>query len=91
MPCSSGRKILRNLWQSLIPRLKEVLFHERLGSVLDKVERLRALAVYIGREYQTEQSQKNWTRRLICVKPTCLVIWYMNSLNCRELWAVIMP
>jgi glycyl-tRNA synthetase beta chain len=27
-----------------------VLFHERLGSVLDKVERLRELAVFIGKE-----------------------------------------
>jgi len=34
----------------LVPGLKNVLFHERLGSVLDKVERLRELAVYIGRE-----------------------------------------
>jgi len=36
----------------LVPGLKNVLFHERLGSVFNKVERLRALAVYISCEYQ---------------------------------------
>ncbi len=42
--------------ESFIPRLKEVLFHERLGSVFDKVERLRSLAVYISREYRLSTS-----------------------------------
>jgi glycyl-tRNA synthetase beta chain len=32
----------------LVTGLKEVLFHERLGSVMDKVERLQNLAVAIG-------------------------------------------
>jgi len=32
----------------LVPGLKDVLFHEKLGSILDKVECLRSLAVSIG-------------------------------------------
>lgn len=32
----------------LVSGLKNVLFHERLGSIMDKVERLQKLAVYIG-------------------------------------------
>lgn len=34
----------------LVPGLNDVLFHERLGSVLEKVERLRNLVIYIGGE-----------------------------------------
>jgi len=34
----------------LRPGLKDILFHERLGSVLEKVERLRSLVIYIGGE-----------------------------------------
>lgn len=32
----------------MVAGLKEVLFHERLGSIMDKVERLKTLAVAIG-------------------------------------------
>jgi len=32
----------------MVDGLKEVLFHERLGSIMDKVERLKTLAVAIG-------------------------------------------
>lgn len=38
------RKSLDDMAQGL----REVLFHERLGSVMDKVERLESLALYIG-------------------------------------------
>jgi glycyl-tRNA synthetase beta chain len=31
-----------------VPGLKDVMFHERLGSVMNKVERLQKLAVFIG-------------------------------------------
>jgi glycyl-tRNA synthetase beta chain len=41
----------------LVPRLKEVMFHERLGSILDKVERLQQLAIFIGRENNMSSPQ----------------------------------
>lgn len=34
----------------MVDGLKNVLFHERLGSTMDKVERLQKLSIYIGRE-----------------------------------------
>jgi glycyl-tRNA synthetase beta chain len=34
----------------MVPGLKEVLFHERLGSILEKVRRLQDMAVYIGQD-----------------------------------------
>lgn len=34
----------------MVPGLKEVLFHERLGSLLDKVGRLQEMAVFVGQE-----------------------------------------
>lgn len=43
---------------ALVPGLKNIMFHELLGSVLDKVERLRSLAVYIGREVGLSDSGK---------------------------------
>lgn len=36
--------------QEFVSGLKDVLFHERLGSIMDKVTRLQNLAVFIGRE-----------------------------------------
>jgi len=37
---------------AMVPGLQNVMFHERLGSVLEKVERLQALAAFISREYK---------------------------------------
>lgn len=36
--------------EDLVPGLRDVLFHERLGSLQDKVERLQKLAVLLGQE-----------------------------------------
>lgn len=36
--------------EDFVPGLKNVMFHERLGSILDKVSRLQALAVFCGAE-----------------------------------------
>jgi glycyl-tRNA synthetase beta chain len=36
--------------EDMVPRLAEVLFHERLGSIMDKVERLSVLASYLGQK-----------------------------------------
>jgi glycyl-tRNA synthetase beta chain len=36
--------------QEMVPGLDSVLFHERLGSIMDKVDRVSALAGYIGQE-----------------------------------------
>jgi len=52
--------------ESFIPRLKEVLFHERLGSVLDKVDRLKDLAVYIGQETGLSNSTKLERAAYLC-------------------------
>jgi glycyl-tRNA synthetase beta chain len=37
---------------AMVPGLQNVMFHERLGSVLEKVERLRGLAAFISQEYR---------------------------------------
>ena len=36
--------------EDMVPRLAEVLFHERLGSIMDKVVRLSVLASYLGQK-----------------------------------------
>lgn len=36
--------------QDFVDGLNDVLFHERLGTIMDKVKRLQSLAVYLGRE-----------------------------------------
>lgn len=43
---------------ALVPGLQNVLFHEALGSVLEKVERLRSLAVYVGGELDLSDPEK---------------------------------
>lgn len=51
---------------ALVPGLQEVLFHERLGSVLDKVKRVRELAVFIGREYGLSAPDKLDRAAFLC-------------------------
>jgi len=43
---------------AFIPGLSNILFHEKLGSVLEKVERLRNLAVYIGSRLDLSSADK---------------------------------
>ncbi|MEA4926346.1 MAG: glycine--tRNA ligase subunit beta [Syntrophomonadaceae bacterium] len=52
--------------EGLVPGLGNVLFHERLGSVLDKVERLRKLANFISKEYHLSDSQKTDRAAYLC-------------------------
>lgn len=50
----------------LVPGLKNVLFQERLGSVLDKVERLRHLANFMSNECRLSDSQKTDRAAYLC-------------------------
>jgi len=44
--------------EAMIPGLQSVMFHERLGSLMDKVERLKKLAVFIGQEMKLGSPEK---------------------------------
>jgi glycyl-tRNA synthetase beta chain len=46
--------------------LQKVMFHERLGSIMDKVERLQKLAVFIGRETGLSTPEKLERSALLC-------------------------
>ncbi|PKM76582.1 MAG: glycine--tRNA ligase subunit beta [Firmicutes bacterium HGW-Firmicutes-15] len=50
----------------MVPGLKEVLFHERLGSLLDKVGRLRDMAVYVGQENGLSTPEKLDRAAFLC-------------------------
>ncbi len=52
--------------EELVPGLANVLFHERLGSVLDKVERLRKLAVFISKECRLSDPSKTDRAAYLC-------------------------
>ncbi|MBP1761455.1 MAG: Glycine--tRNA ligase [Firmicutes bacterium] len=49
-----------------VPGLQKVMFHERLGSIMDKVERLQKLAVFIGRETRLSSPEKLERTALLC-------------------------
>jgi len=51
------REDTKNPLDAMVPRLSSVLFHERLGTIMDKVNRLKNLAVFIGKE--TRLSNEN--------------------------------
>ena len=53
-----------------MPGLANVMFHERLGSVLNKVVRLQALAEFCGAEAGLSTAQ-SLPGRLTCAKPIC--------------------
>ncbi|HWQ75521.1 MAG TPA: glycine--tRNA ligase subunit beta [Syntrophomonas sp.] len=50
----------------LVPGLQKVMFHERLGSVMDKVERLQQLAVVIGAAIGLSSEEKLRRAALLC-------------------------
>ncbi|HCF48867.1 MAG TPA: glycine--tRNA ligase subunit beta [Syntrophomonas sp.] len=52
--------------QDFVPGLANVMFHERLGSVLDKVGRLQALAVFCGVEAGLSTEQKLDRAAFLC-------------------------
>jgi glycyl-tRNA synthetase beta chain len=50
----------------MVPGLKEVLFHEKLGSVLDKVVRLQDVAVLVGQENGLSTPEKLERSAYLC-------------------------
>lgn len=52
--------------EALVEKLSAVLFHERLGSVLDRVHRLQHLAVYIGNQYKLSSESRLSRAALLC-------------------------
>ena len=52
--------------QEFVPGLANVMFHERLGSVLDKVVRLQALAEFCGAEAGLSTAQKLTRAAYLC-------------------------
>ncbi|NLV22112.1 MAG: glycine--tRNA ligase subunit beta [Syntrophomonadaceae bacterium] len=49
-----------------VPGLEKVMFHERLGSIMDKVERLKKLAIFIGGETGLSSPEKLERAALLC-------------------------
>lgn len=52
--------------EDFVPGLKNVMFHERLGSVLDKVGRLKALAEFCGSEANLSSAPKLERAAYLC-------------------------
>lgn len=52
--------------EEFVPGLKNVMFHERLGSVLDKVGRLKALAEFCGSETKLSSAPKLARAAYLC-------------------------
>ncbi len=52
--------------QDMTPSLSNVLFHERLGTIMDKVNRITALACYIGSETFLSQEEKLVRAAYLC-------------------------
>lgn len=52
--------------EAMIPGLQNVMFHERLGSLKDKVERLQKLAVFIGQNNNLSSTDKIERAAILC-------------------------
>ncbi|KUG04338.1 glycyl-trna synthetase beta chain [hydrocarbon metagenome] len=52
--------------QDMTPGLSNVLFHERLGTIMDKVDRITALACYIGQETALSQESRLVRAAYLC-------------------------
>lgn len=52
--------------ENMVPGLADVLFHERLGSIMDKVERISALACYIGQSLALGSDSKIARAAYLC-------------------------
>lgn len=52
--------------ENMVDGLKNVMFHERLGSLMDKVERLHELALFIGKESNLSDKVKLSRAAYLC-------------------------
>lgn len=52
--------------EAMVPGLQNVMFHERLGSLMDKVERLKKLAVFIGKNNKLSSTEKIERAAILC-------------------------
>ncbi len=52
--------------KEMVPGLKNVLFHERLGSIMDKVERLEKLSLFIAEESGLSTEEKLQRAAKLC-------------------------
>ncbi|QGT99976.1 Glycyl-tRNA synthetase beta chain [Candidatus Syntrophocurvum alkaliphilum] len=49
-----------------VEALNDVLFHERLGTIFDKVKRIKNLAIYLGQEYSLGSKENLERAALLC-------------------------
>ena len=72
------RNVSLEIW---VPRLKEIVFHEKLGSQYDRIQRSRMLAreiaPLVGAEPMTPSGRPCWPR------PIWSAAWSASSPSCR--------
>ena len=67
-----------------VPHLAKVVFHNKLGTQLERVQRTKILAGMVARALGADESSPSARRS--CPRPTCSPAWWANSPSCRASW-----
>ena len=71
--------------ESRVAKLGNVVYHNKLGTQLQRVERITTLAGKLRACSMRTRRRPNWPRA--CARPTCSPTWWASSPNCRASWA----
>ncbi len=75
------REDLKKRLDDLVPRLSEILIHPRIGTVLDKVERLKELSELICDKLSCDSFQKEKVKRAVHLSKADLLTEMVNELD----------
>ena len=70
-----------------VEALKERVYHAKLGSVYDKVERMERLAEFLARYRARCRCEQSRSARRALPRPICRPAWSASFPNCRGSWA----
>ena len=78
---------------TMVEKLKSVLFQAQLGSIYDKVRRVRGLARFVADQLGGDAGarQRRWNGRPGSARPTWSARWWASFPSCRALWGGSMP
>ena len=81
---------LKTRLEDRLEKFKDIVFHEKLGTQAERIERIERLAAELGATWSAPMWRRRSARRG-CARRTCSPKWSANSPSCRALWGNTTP
>ena len=80
---------LKTPLEDRLPKFKQIVFHEKLGTQAERIERIERLAAELAPLVGADVEKANAPRG--CARPICSPKWSANSPSCKARWGNITP